>query len=272
MICSDLPESTEMFSVDLYRPCDLTDKHAITELAESFQPDWIINCAAFTNVDGAEEQRELCWQVNVDAVENIAYAARKCKASVLQVSTDYIFNGQDGPYTEDDTPDALGYYGRSKLAAENVLKTSTAPFAIARTMVLYGHSKNKRPDFVGWLVGQLQQGNPVRIVTDQIGNTTLNDDLARGLLKIVEKDFHGVVNVAGRDIVSRYDFALEIADVFGLDASLIQPITTEELGQKAPRPLNSGLVVDKAVNELGMNLMSMRQGLLEYKSTRTAMD
>ncbi len=262
----DLADHQDLFPRDAYQSCDLADRPLVRELVESFKPDWILNCAAYTNVDGAEEQRKVCWRANVEVVENLVYAARKVDARIVQVSTDYIFDGKHGPYDENEIPNPLGYYGRSKLAAENVLKSSPVDFAVARTMVLYGVSRNQRPDFVGWLVGQLGGGKPVRIVTDQIGNTTLNDDLAAGMWTIVDKGFQGVVNVAGREIAGRYDFALKIAELFDLDASLISPIETHELNQKAPRPLNSGLIVEKATQLLDMKLSNMEEGIRKYQA------
>ncbi len=265
MLCTDLADSTDIIPPQIYTKCDLLDREALKQLVTGFEPDQIINCAAYTDVDGAEDEREACWNGNVMTVENLVYAARKVNARILHMSTDYIFDGKNGPYTEDAVPNPLGFYGRSKLAAENVIKTSQLEYTIVRTMVLYGKSKNNRPDFVGWLTSQLQNNKPVNIVTDQIGNTTLNDDLALSIWDVIKQEFCGIINIAGREIVSRYSFAQTIADVFDLDASLIHPITTEELNQKAPRPLKSGLVLDKALYELCLNLSDVRQGLQKYK-------
>jgi dTDP-4-dehydrorhamnose reductase len=266
VIATDLSEDNQFIPRDVYRPCDLTNRVAVKSLVDAVQPDDIINAAAFTNVDGAEDQRDVCWLANVIAVENLAQAARRVHADIYHVSTDYVFNGQNGPYREDDAPQPLGFYGQSKLAAEQVLKRSPLNFAIARTMVLYGVSENNRPDFVGWLISKLRTGDPVHIVTDQLGNTTLNDDLARALWQLVRTSYHGVIHVAGREIVSRYDFALKIAKVFDLDAELINPITSADFKQKAPRPLKSGLIVDKALYSLGLELSDVEGGLRKYKA------
>ncbi len=266
VIATDLSPDAKFIPKDYYKPCDLTDRDAVLRLVEQEQPDNIINAAAYTNVDGAEDERDLCWLVNVIAVENFVQAARRVRAGIYHVSTDYIFDGSKGPYKETDPPNPLGFYGHSKLAAEKVLQESPCAFTIARTMVLYGVSQNNRPDFVGWLIDRLRNGEPVHIVTDQMGNTTLNDELAQALWQLVRTSYHGIVNVAGREIVSRYDFALNIAEVFDLDASLIKPITTADLKQKAPRPLNSGLVVDKAINLLGLELSDVEGGLRKYSA------
>ena len=266
VVATDLSKDHAFIPAKIYRSCDLTDLDALRYLIDTEQPDDIINAAAYTNVDGAEEERDLCWLVNVIAVENLVQAARRVHADIYHVSTDYIFNGREGPYREDDTPNPLGFYGQSKLAAEQVLKGSPLNITIARTMVLYGVSENNRPDFVGWLIRKLRNGDPVHIVTDQIGNTTLSDDLARALWQTVRTSYHGVVHIAGREIVSRFEFALKIAKVFGLDASLINPITTADLKQKAPRPLQSGLIVEKAIDTLGLELSDVEGGLIKYKA------
>ncbi|MBD3384143.1 dTDP-4-dehydrorhamnose reductase [candidate division KSB1 bacterium] len=244
---------------------DLLDKDALAERIQSIQPDWILNAAAYTGVDAAEEEKNLCWQQNVVAVENLIYAARKQNSRLLHVSTDYIFDGKAGPYGETDPPNPLGYYGRSKLASENVLKASSLHIAIVRTMILYGTNRAGQQNFVTWLINALKRGNAVKIVTDQIGNTTLSDDLARGIWTIVEREKSGIYHIAGSEIVSRYDFAKTIAGVFGLDGDLIQPITTGELEQKAPRPLNSGLRIEKAMQELEIAPKDVKTGLECFK-------
>ena len=270
------PENTDVYGIDLqdnsfllsdekYQRLNFLDRKKLLDFVEFIHPDWIINAAAYTNVDGAEVERELCWQVNVEAIENLVYAARKTGTRILHVSTDYIFNGKNGPYAEDASPDPVGFYGRSKLAGENVLKISPVDYAIVRTMVLYGHVIGGRPNFVTWLVENLKNGNNVRIVNDQFGNTTLAEELADGCWTIVEQDARGVFHIAGSEIVDRFTFAEKIAAVFDLNPELIQPITTADLQQAAPRPMQSGLIVDKAVKELGLNPSNVEEGLIKFK-------
>ncbi|MBN1562070.1 dTDP-4-dehydrorhamnose reductase [candidate division KSB1 bacterium] len=266
VVATDIHEDHQFTPADIYRSCDLTQRDAVKNLIDRVEPDHIINAAAFTNVDAAEDQRDLCWLVNVIAMENLVQAARRVHAGIYHLSTDYIFDGQNGPYRENDTPNPVGFYGQSKLAAEQVLKGSPLNFTIARTMVLYGYSANQRPDFVNWLIGKLRNGDPVHIVTDQIGNTTFSDDLARALWHLVRTSYHGVVHLAGREIISRFDFAGKVAKIFNLDSSLIKPISTACFRQRAARPLNSGLVVDKAVYTLGLELSDAEGGLRKYKA------
>jgi dTDP-4-dehydrorhamnose reductase len=268
----DIQPSCPILDNARYFSLDLTDKKKTLTLLQEIEPDFIINAAAYTNVDGAETERELCWRLNVELPENLINCARKLKIKIGHISTDYIFDGKHGPYTETARPNPLGYYGRSKLAAENLLTTSTIDFFIVRTMVLYGPRKNGKHNFVTWLVEQLENGNRVRIVNDQYGNTTVVTDLANGIWKLIELGFSGIVNIAGTQIISRFAFAGAIANVFGFDLDLIQPITTAEFHQAAPRPLNSGLIVDKAVHKLRIELADVLGGINKFKYLATGKD
>lgn len=249
-----------------YLKCDITSKKEVKSAISASEPDVIINAAAMTNVDACESERERCWKINVEGVENIIDAAKRKAIPIIHISTDYVFDGKSGPYVEDDRPNPLSYYGKSKLASENALRTSGLPFFIARTMVLYGFVPTAKQNFVLWLINNLENKKPVRIVDDQLGNPTLVDDLAYGLIQGFELERTGIYHLAGRDVISRYQFALNVAKVFELDASLITPVKTAEFHQPAPRPLNSGLVTLKAEVELGYKPSTSEQGLRVLKA------
>jgi dTDP-4-dehydrorhamnose reductase len=255
-----------------YARIDITSKKDVRQATGKFEPDVLVNCAAMTNVDACETERELAWKINVTGVENLVDAAKIHGSTVIHISTDYVFDGKAGPYTEEDRPNPLSYYGKSKLASENALRVSGVRFMIARTMVLYGYAQSVKANFVLWLVQSLEKGTSVRIVDDQSGNPTFVDDLAYGLLRTIELGKTGVYNLAGREIVSRYEFALRVAKVFGLDASLISPIKTSHLQQPAPRPMKSGLVTLKAEVDLGYRPLSIDESLAVLKTqlSRTA--
>lgn len=249
-----------------YMPCDITNKKEVKAVVAAARPDVIINAAAMTEVDACETEREKCWKVNVEGVENLIEAARRNDTKIIHVSTDYVFDGKSGPYVEDDRPNPLSYYGKSKLASENALRTSGLPFLIARTMVLYGFAPGVKPNFALWLIDNLERKKSVTIVDDQYGNPTLVDDLAYGLIQGFEMERTGMYHIAGRDIVNRHEFALKLARVFNFDAALITPIKTSSLKQPAPRPLKSGLVTLKAEVELGYKPSTVEQGLLILKT------
>jgi len=247
-----------------YKSCDVSKRDAIKDIVLDFYPDYIINSAAFTNVDQCETERETAWKINVKGVEYLAEASRVIDAHLVHISTDYVFDGTKGPYDERAKPNPLGYYGRTKLASENVLKISGAYYTVLRTNVLYGIARN-RPDFVRWVVASLKKGSPIRIVTDQINNPTYLDDLVQAIDKVLEYKKYGIYNIGGREFISRYDFTLRIADYFNLDKSLITPITTAELNQPAKRPLHSGLITIKAESELEFKPHSINETLFIMK-------
>jgi dTDP-4-dehydrorhamnose reductase len=249
-----------------YHQGDITARRQLRNLVQGLVPNFIINAAGFTDVDGSETQRELCWRVNVTGVENLVYAAQKVQARLIHVSTDYVFDGKAGPYNEEARPNPLGFYARSKLAGENALLNSKVNYAIARTMVLYGSGYEIRPNFVTWLIAQLRSGKAVRIVDDQFGNPTLASELASALRTLAESGRNGLYHISGSEVIDRFHFALKIADVFDLDAGLIQPIKTSDLKQASPRPLRSGFDISKAVRELGITMSDVVGGLEKLKA------
>ncbi|MBN8547289.1 MAG: dTDP-4-dehydrorhamnose reductase [Ignavibacteria bacterium] len=256
VLCSSFEEKFYDTSAN-YVQADITKRDKVKSIISNFSPDYIINAAAFTNVDKSESERELAWSINVKAVEYMAEGARNCDAHLIHISSDYIFDGIKGQYSENDKPNPVGYYGRTKLAGENALRISNALYTILRTNVLYGVIKEGRLDFVRWVVESIRKGETIRIVTDQINNPTFLDDLVRAIGQVMEFGKYGVYNIGGREFLSRYDFTMRIVDFFGLDKSLVKAITTPELNQPAKRPLNSGLVTIKAETEFGYSASSI---------------
>lgn len=250
-LCLTSVEETSFSGSDNQYVClDITKKEDVKTVISKYQPDVVINCAAFTDVDRCETERDLCWKLNVDAVKNLIIATRPHGIKLIHISTDYIFDGKNGPYREDDTPNPISFYGKSKLAAENALFASGVNNAIIRTMVLFGVGNNVKPNFAIWLINKLTAKEKINIVDDQIGNSTIVDNLAYGILKVVEGEKTGVYNIAGKEIESRLDFTYKLCDVFGFDKNLISVIKTSSLNQPAARPLNSGLITLKAETEL----------------------
>ncbi len=248
-----------------YVRLDISDRSRIKEVVMSFKPTYIINTAASTNVDTCETEREKCWKINVEAVQHLIYAAKKIDASIIQISTDYVFDGENGPYQESDPPKPLGYYGKSKLASENALIESGINHAILRTMVMYGCGLNIRLNFVTWVIKKLRAMETISIATDQFGNPTLADDLAYIIKHIVRQRKLGTFHVAGKEIIDRYHFAATIADRFKLDKALIKPVQSSELNQLAPRPLRSGFILTKLEHELGVETLTIAESLTIFK-------
>lgn len=249
-----------------YTQLDITHKGDVKSLVSSFQPSVIINAAAATNVDWCETHREEAWNVNVVGVEYLVEASRKVGARLIHISTDYVFDGKNGPYAEDAKPNPISYYGKAKLASENAMRTGGIPHAIVRTIVLYGKGIEVKNNFPLWVISSLRSGQRIRCVDDQISNPTHVSDLAQAILKIFELDRAGLYHVCGRETISRYDFALKVAEVFGLDGSLIDRIKTSQLAQPAPRPMVTGFVTLKAETDLGLKLMDVKEGLTLLRS------
>ncbi len=250
LYCSSFEEESFIQNVN-YKKVDLADKKQIKSLINEFYPDIIINAAAYTAVDKSEEEKELAWAINADAPGKISKYANAIDAKLIHISTDYVFDGSNGPYDEKEVPNPVNYYGRSKLAGENAIKANLCKHAILRTNVLYGPAKYGKMDFVKWVVSSLRDGKSIRIVEDQINNPTYIDDLVQGILKVIEFEKEGIYNVSGKEFLDRYNFTLRIAEFFNLDKSKIEPITTSELNQLAKRPLKSGLITLKAETEFG---------------------
>jgi len=264
LLATSVEEKSVVNSVE-YISSDVKNREDIKKVIHDYYPDFIIHTAAFTNVDLSERLREEAWRINVKGVEYIAEAARAIDAHIIHISTDYVFDGKDGPYNESAIPNPVGYYGRTKLASENALKISGTFFTILRTNVLYGIAPNSRPDFVRWVINSLDKKENIRIVKDQFNNPTFIDDLVQGINKIIEFKKTGTFNIGGKEFLSRYDFTLQIADFFELDKKLISPITTEELKQPARRPLRSGLIILKAETELGYKPHTIDESLAAMK-------
>ena len=249
-----------------YIQLNLTGRTAVNRVFTVVKPDIIINTAAFTNVDKSESENESCWSANVRSVENILEACSTFSPIFIQISTDYVFDGSSPPYRETDTPKPLGYYGLSKFAAERALINSKLEYIIARTMILFGTGKQVRLNFATWVIDQLVRKKRIRVVNDQVGNPTYVSDLAEAVSRLLQKEEYGLFHIAGNEVCNRYEFACKIADVFNLDGSLIDPIKTIELGQKALRPMNSSFVLEKLENTLDWLPSKLSEALKRMKT------
>lgn len=248
-----------------YTQLDLTRKGDVKSLISSFQPDVVMNAAAMSNVDWCEDHRQEAWNVNVVGVEHLVEAARKVGAKLIHISTDYVFDGKTGSYSEDDKPNPINYYGKTKLAGENAIRIADIDYAILRTIVVYGNGINVKKNFALWVIDNLNSRKHIRCVTDQIGNPTHVSDLALATIKIAELGKSGIFHICGKDQVSRHDFAVKIAEVFGLDRTLIEPILTNQLVQRAARPLRTSFVALKAETELGFKPMTIPEGIHQLR-------
>ncbi|MFQ6085288.1 MAG: dTDP-4-dehydrorhamnose reductase [Candidatus Bathyarchaeia archaeon] len=240
---------------------DVSDRSGVFGLIGRLKPDVVIHTAAQTNVDRCETNRKEAWAINAEGTRNIAEACARVNAKVIYLSTDYVFDGKRGMYTEEDEPNPISYYGLTKLEGENHVRTLCPDHLIARSSVLYGWHPWK-PNYVTWVIGSLREGKPISVVDDHYNSPTLADNLAEVLERIVERDVRGILHTAGAERIDRYSFALRIARIFGLDEHLITPIKMKDLkAWIARRPEDSSLNVKKAERDLGVRLLGIKEGL-----------
>jgi dTDP-4-dehydrorhamnose reductase len=247
----------------IYEQLDITSIPEVKVVFEKYQPDVLINTAAMTNVDVCEEDKEGCWKMNVSAVEYLLVECEKHNTHFIHLSTDFVFDGENGPYSESDLPKPLSYYGESKFASEKVLqKSQYKNWAIARTIIVYGIvEKMSRSNIVLWAKGALEKGDPINAVDDQFRSPTLAVDLAKGCILIADKEAKGVYHLSGKDVMSILELVYRVADFFKLDKSSISAIKSITLNQAAKRPPKTGFILDKAIQELGYDPSTFEEGL-----------
>jgi len=245
-----------------YSELDITDEKQVAELIANKKPDVVINTAAMTNVDLCEDEKQACDALNVDAVRYLADACEKIDAHLIQISTDFIFDGEDGPYTEQDKPNPLSYYGLSKLKSEQLLQAHSVKWTILRTIILFGVGERlSKGNIVLWAKGALAKGDPLNIIDDQFRAPTLAEDLADICILAAKKKALGIFNASGKDIMSIYEIVERIAKHYGNSTDNLNKISTSTLSQKAVRPPRTGFILDKAIKELGYNPHSFQECL-----------
>ena len=227
---------------------DLTRSTAVTKAFLGVRPDVIINTAAMTDVDKCELDPEAAFSANSKAVSNIANAAKETESFVVQVSTDYVFDGERGAYSENDETRPINKYGESKLEGEKVVmnELDKQVWSIARSSVIYGWGRASRPNGATFVYEKLFRGESIRMARDMFSSPTLNTSLSEMLIEIAERQLPGIIHVAGATRLSRFDFAVGIAKTFGLDATLIKAVQARDLQWKAKRPADSSLIVERA--------------------------
>ena len=245
-----------------YHSLDITNKAAVEGLIEAQKPDVVINTAAMTNVDLCEDEKAACDALNVDAVQYLADACARIDAHLIHISTDFIFDGEDGPYKEEDEPNPLSYYGLSKLKSEQLLYAHKVKWSILRTIIVFGVGENlSKGNIVLWAKGALEKAEPLNIIDDQFRAPTLAEDLADACILAAKKKAYGIYNASGKDIMSIYEIVERIAKYYGNTTENLNKISTATLNQKAGRPPRTGFILDKAKEVLGYNPHSFEECL-----------
>ena len=226
---------------------NIQNKIQLKEIVRTIQPDLIINLAAITDVDKCEENPQLAKEVNIAGLQNIC---NTFGGKIIQLSTDYVFDGKNGPYIEEDKVSPLSIYGKTKLEAEKIIINHNPDNLILRGNVLYDYNKYTKASFLNWVINSLNQKISINVVNDQINNPTWTKSMSNVISSCIEKGISGIYHWGDATFISRYKFAKMIAEKYRLDDSYINPISTKELGQLATRPLNSGLIADKLIKVL----------------------
>lgn len=239
---------------------DIRQASGVLALVKKIEPDIIFLPAALTNVDYCESHPEQSYRINIVGVKNVVDASNRIGAKLIYFSTDYIFDGIDGPYDEMAPANPVNEYGRQKLIAEHYISLFANNYLIIRTTVIYGWEQQGK-NFVFRLINSLKQGDTVKVPEDQIGTPTYAPDLAHKAIKLANMNVKGVINITGKDCISRYEFARNVANTFNLSSGLIIPVSTSELKQLARRPLFAGLKTYKAEGLLNDSFLSSRDGL-----------
>lgn len=247
-----------------YHSLDITDGLAVAHFLLLTQPNIIIHAAAHTQVDFCELNQVACWDTNVTGTRFLLDAAKPYNSFFIFVSTDFVFDGTAGPYTESDIPNPVNYYGSSKVAAEKAWQESGLPGAIVRTCLVYGNTHDgSRSNIVSWVKNSLTAGKPISVVNDQWRTPTLVTDLAKGILLIAQQQATGIFHISGNEMLTPFDMAMGTATYYQLDSSLIKAVDANTFSQPAKRPPKTGFLISKAQTQLSYQPHSFAEGLLK---------
>jgi dTDP-4-dehydrorhamnose reductase len=257
-----LPEEGYEFHILDMQSDDDTDA-----LLNNFRPDVIINASAMSVVDYCEQHPEEAYALNVTAVKHLAEYSQSNSCRLIHLSTDFVFDGTaTEAYTETDTTNPINYYGKTKQWSEEVIEQACTNYAIARIEVAYGKPfPGQHGNIVHLVKTRLENGQSIRVVSDQFRSPTWVEDIARAIESLLSDKYQGIYHICGGETMSVADIAYRVAKHFGLDTSLIQPVTTEEMNEATPRPLFSPMNTEKALKEFGYQPSRLEEGFKEWE-------
>ena len=258
------PSRLPFTEVETYRyiEADLTNGQAMNDLMYRERPAIVVHAGAMTQVDDCEQQQDACFEANVQSTAQLLVAAEEYAEFFIFVSTDFVFNGENGNYAEGDPLTPLSWYGFTKVQAESTVETSDIPWAIVRTCLVYGNTAGgTRSNIISWVKNSLEAGKEIRVVNDQLRTPTYVEDLARGIILIIQQKATGIFHIAGKDLLTPYDMAMATADHFNLNKELISKADASTFTQPARRPLKTGLDIGKARKRLGFEPISFEEAM-----------
>lgn len=251
------------------RQLDITGGAQVQRFFKEVRPQTIYLCAALTQVDYCEDHPEQAYLQNVEGARWVAQEAARLGARLVFYSTEYVFDGKNGPYDEHAPTAPLSVYGKSKRDAEIAVREILPDVLILRTTVVYGWDPlSKKKNFAMQVYERVQTGQEMTIPFDQIGNPTLADYLAECSIELADKQVSGIVNVVGKDLLPRTDFTRALVKSLGGDVGRVTPVTTASMKQKAARPLQGGLRTEKLAGLLGREVLSLDQALERFNRRR----
>ena len=250
----------------VYAEMDFTDPYSVHDVFHKYRPGIVIHGGAITKPDECELNQWQAYLVNVEGTVTVLLNAAENKSYFIFLSTDFIFDGEKGMYKEMDTPNPVNYYGRTKLEAEDVVKEYEYDWAIVRTVLVYGKPILSRSNILTVVKEKLEKGESYNVLDDQVRTPTYVEDLAAGIIQIMEKRAKGVFHLSGKDVMTPYQMACKTADYLGLDKKLIRRVTAADFSQPARRPLLTGFDISKAKAELGFEPISFAEGLMKMFS------
>ena len=243
---------------------DLADGRSVEHALLAFRPEAVLHAGALTDVDACEREPELAWRANVGGTEQVARACRTLRARLVAISTDYVFDGTRGGYTEDDVPNPRGVYARTKRCGEEAALLIAPNTAVARVAVVYSGRPGAKNTFATQVVEKLSKGEQVKAFSDQVVSPTLAENAAAMTLELLlQHDYRGVLHTAGGTALDRVEFAHKVAERFGLTGEIV-PVRTADVKLLAPRPLQSGLDVSRATKLLRARPMSVDAALKQF--------
>lgn len=244
-----------------YAMLDFTDINSVNRIFEAHKPAVVVHAGANGKPDECEVDKEAAFRINVTGTENMLHASAGQKAFFIFLSTDFIFDGKRGMYSEEDQPGPVNYYGETKLMGEELVQKYVFPFSIIRTILVYGKPLTGRGNILTVVKDKLERGEVYNVFDDQVRTPTYVEDLTSAITSVIEKKATGIYHIGGADVLTPYEMACMTADYHRLDKSLLEKVTKENFSQPALRPLVTGLNIDKARKQLEYNPISFQEGL-----------
>ena len=243
---------------------DITNNDAVSSFLKLHKPDVTINCSAITDLDFCEKNKSQALNVNSLGAQKLAQACNLYGSHLIHVSTDYVFDGKAGPYQENDIPNPISYYGKTKQQSEELILKENENFCVIRTGMLYGWCKNKQ-NLATMIISELRNNREVKLINDLQVSPSYTDNIAELILELALMKTSGIFNVANSSIVTRYDFGLLLSEVFELNQSLIKSISTEDFHWNVTRPRKGGLLVDKVSKVLNKKPLTAKECLIRMR-------